>query len=81
VLVLVGVLMMQGLLRIAMSDLVNAGPIVLTLLVTAPTNNLVNGMARGTLSYIRAKGHHGLLLQDSSDRLGTGRWCSLAMRS
>jgi adenine/guanine/hypoxanthine permease len=51
-LVLVGVLMMQGLARIDMSDLVNAVPIVLTLLVTVLTNNLINGMALGTLSYI-----------------------------
>ena len=51
-LVLVGVLMMQGLARIDMSDLGNAIPIVLTLLVTVLTNNLINGMALGTLSYI-----------------------------
>jgi adenine/guanine/hypoxanthine permease len=53
VLVLVAVLMMQGLARIDMSDLVNAVPIVLTLLVTVLSNNLINGMAWGTLSYIR----------------------------
>ena len=51
-LVLVGVLMMQGLARIDMTELVNAVPIVLTLLVTVLTNNLINGMALGTLSYI-----------------------------
>ena len=51
-LVLVGVLMMQGLARIDMADLGNAIPIVLTLLVTVLTNNLINGMALGTLSYI-----------------------------
>jgi adenine/guanine/hypoxanthine permease len=51
-LVLVGVLMMQGLARVDMTDLVNAVPIVLTLLVTVLTNNLINGMALGTLSYI-----------------------------
>lgn len=51
-LVLVGVLMMQGLARIDMSDLSNAVPIVLTLLVTVLTNNLINGMAMGTLSLI-----------------------------
>ncbi|MCG2626042.1 NCS2 family permease [Bradyrhizobium sp. WYCCWR 13023] len=51
-LVLVGVLMMQGLARIDMTDLGNAIPIVLTLLVTVLTNNLINGMALGTLSYI-----------------------------
>jgi AGZA family xanthine/uracil permease-like MFS transporter len=50
-LVLVGVLMMQGLARIDMTELVNAVPIVLTLLVTVLTNNLINGMALGTLSY------------------------------
>lgn len=49
---LVGVLMMRGLARIDMTDLVNAVPIVLTLLVTVLTNNLINGMALGTLSYI-----------------------------
>ena len=51
-LVLVGILMMQGLARIDMTDLGNATPIVLTLLVTVLTNNLINGMALGTLSYI-----------------------------
>ena len=51
-LVLVGVLMMQGLARIDLTDLSNAIPIVLTLLVTVLTNNLINGMALGTLSFI-----------------------------
>ena len=51
-LVLVGVLMMQGLARIDLTDLANAVPIVLTLLVTVLTNNLINGMALGTLSLI-----------------------------
>jgi AGZA family xanthine/uracil permease-like MFS transporter len=51
-LVLVGVLMMQGLARVDMTDLATAVPIVLTLLVTVLTNNLINGMALGTLSYI-----------------------------
>lgn len=51
-LVIVGVLMMQGLARIDMTDLTNAIPIVLTLLVTVLTNNLINGMALGTLSLI-----------------------------
>jgi AGZA family xanthine/uracil permease-like MFS transporter len=51
-LVLVGVLMMQGLARIDLTDLTNAIPIVLTLLVTVLTNNLINGMGLGTLSLI-----------------------------
>jgi AGZA family xanthine/uracil permease-like MFS transporter len=51
-LVLVGVLMMQGLAKIDLNDLSNAIPIVLTLLVTVLTNNLINGMALGTLSLI-----------------------------
>ncbi len=51
-LVLVGVLMLQGLARTDMTDLLNAVPIVLTLLVTVLTNNLINGMALGTLSFI-----------------------------
>jgi adenine/guanine/hypoxanthine permease len=51
-LVLVGVLMMQGLARIDLTDLANAIPIVLTLLVTVLTNNLINGMALGTLSFM-----------------------------
>jgi AGZA family xanthine/uracil permease-like MFS transporter len=51
-LVLVGVLMMQGLARIDFADVTNAVPIVLTLLVTVLTNNLINGMALGTFSYI-----------------------------
>ena len=49
---LVGVLMMQGLARIDFADFMNAVPIVLTLLVTVLTNNLINGMALGTFSYI-----------------------------
>jgi adenine/guanine/hypoxanthine permease len=49
-LVLVGVLMMQGLAKIDLTDLSNAIPIVLTLLVTVLTNNLINGMGLGTLS-------------------------------
>ncbi len=51
-LVIVGILMMQGLARIDMSDLMNAIPIVSTLLITVLTHNLINGMAVGTLSYI-----------------------------
>jgi len=51
-LVLVGVLMMQGFARIDMTDLATAVPVVLMLLVTVLTNNLINGMALGTLSYI-----------------------------
>jgi AGZA family xanthine/uracil permease-like MFS transporter len=51
-LVLVGVMMMQGLARIDLTELSNALPIVLTLLVTVLTNNLINGMALGTLSLI-----------------------------
>ncbi len=51
-LVLVGVLMMQGLGRIDLGDLANAVPVTLTLLLTVLTNNLINGMAMGTLSFI-----------------------------
>ncbi|WP_407159584.1 NCS2 family permease [Bradyrhizobium sp. STM 3557] len=51
-LVLVGVLMMQGFARIDMTDLATAVPVVLMLLVTVLTINLINGMALGTLSYI-----------------------------
>lgn len=51
-LVFVGILMMQGIARIDMTDLSNAVPIVLTLLVTVLTNNLINGVALGTLSLI-----------------------------
>ncbi len=51
-LVIVGILMMQGLARTDMSDLMNAVPIVSTLLITVLTHNLINGMAIGTLSYI-----------------------------
>ncbi len=46
------IIRMQGLARVDMTDLGNAAPIVLTLLVTVLTNNLINGMALGTLSYI-----------------------------
>ncbi len=51
-LVLVGILMMQGLARIDFSDFMNAVPIVLVLLITVLTNNLINGMALGTFAYI-----------------------------
>lgn len=51
-LLLVGVLMVQGVARIDMSDFSNAMPIVLTLLLTVLSNNLINGMALGTLSHI-----------------------------
>ena len=51
-LVVVGVLMMQGLARIDLAQLENTIPIVLTLFVTVLTNNLINGMALGTLSFI-----------------------------
>lgn len=51
-LLLVGVLMVQGVARIDMADFSNAMPVVLTLLLTVLTNNLINGMALGTLSHI-----------------------------
>ena len=51
-LVLVGVLMMQGIARIDFSNMMNALPVVMTLLITVLTNNLINGMALGTFSYI-----------------------------
>jgi AGZA family xanthine/uracil permease-like MFS transporter len=51
-LVLVGILMMQGVARIDMAVFENAVPIVLTLLVTVLTNNLINGMALGVFSFI-----------------------------
>lgn len=51
-LVLVGVLMVQGVARIDMTDFANAVPVVLTLLLTVLSNNLINGMAMGTLSHI-----------------------------
>ncbi|WP_315707007.1 MULTISPECIES: NCS2 family permease [unclassified Bradyrhizobium] len=51
-LIMVGVLMMQGFARVDMTDLATAVPIVLMLLVTVLTNNLINGMALGTLSYV-----------------------------
>jgi xanthine/uracil/vitamin C permease (AzgA family) len=83
VLVLVAVLMMQGLARIDMSDLVNAVPIVLTLLVTTLTNNLINGMAWGTLSYIRPSSGTRTSPWAAAPRFQRGDWgwCSLAMRS
>ncbi|MBE9607215.1 NCS2 family permease [Acetobacteraceae bacterium H6797] len=51
-LVVVGVLMLQGVARLDMTDLTNAVPVSLTLLLTVLTNNLINGMALGTLSFI-----------------------------
>ncbi len=51
-LVLVGIFMLQGLARIDLGDLANAVPVVLMLLVTVLSNNLINGMAIGTFAYI-----------------------------
>lgn len=51
-LVLVGIFMLQGLARVDLSDLANAVPVVLMLLVTVLSNNLINGMAIGTFAYI-----------------------------
>jgi AGZA family xanthine/uracil permease-like MFS transporter len=51
-LVLVGIFMLQGLGRIDLGDLANAVPVVLMLLVTVLSNNLINGMAIGTFAYI-----------------------------
>jgi len=51
-LVLVGVFMMQGLARVDLSDLSNAIPVVLMLLLTVLSNNLIYGMAFGVLSFI-----------------------------
>ena len=51
-LVLVGVLMMQGVARIDMTQFETAVPVVLTLLFTVLTGNLINGMALGTFSFI-----------------------------
>jgi AGZA family xanthine/uracil permease-like MFS transporter len=51
-LVLVGILMMQGLARVDLTALDQAVPVVLTLLITVLTSNLINGMALGTLSFI-----------------------------
>ena len=67
-LVLVGVLMMQGLGGSISPNLANSAPITLTVLLTVLTNNLINGMAMGTLSYIlirvvcgRARGVSGIV--------------------
>lgn len=51
-LVLVGILMLQGVARIDMTDLANAVPVSMTLLVTVLTNNLIDGMALGTFSTV-----------------------------
>lgn len=51
-LVLVGILMLQGVARIDMTDLANAVPVSMTLLITVLTNNLIDGMALGTFSTI-----------------------------
>jgi hypothetical protein len=45
-------MMMQGLARTDLTELSNAIPIVLPLLVTVLTNNLIDGMAFGSLSLI-----------------------------
>jgi AGZA family xanthine/uracil permease-like MFS transporter len=51
-LVMVGVLMLQGLARVDMSDFGEALPVVLMLLLTVLTNNLILGMALGVFGWI-----------------------------
>jgi AGZA family xanthine/uracil permease-like MFS transporter len=51
-LVMVGVLMLQGLARIDMTDFGEALPVVLMLLLTVLTNNLIIGMALGVFGWI-----------------------------
>lgn len=51
-LVMVGVLMLQGLARVDMSDFGEALPVVLMLLLTVLTNNLIIGMALGVFGWI-----------------------------
>jgi AGZA family xanthine/uracil permease-like MFS transporter len=51
-LVMVGVLMLQGLARVDMTDFCEALPVVLMLLLTVLTNNLILGMAIGTFGWI-----------------------------
>ena len=80
VLVLVGVLMMQGLARIEMTDFASAVPIVLTLLVTVLTNNLINGMALGTLSYLALEVAMGRGAKIPAMVLASA-WCSSLMPS
>jgi AGZA family xanthine/uracil permease-like MFS transporter len=51
-LVMVGVLMLQGLARVDMSDFAEALPVVLMLLLTVLTNNLIIGMALGVFAWV-----------------------------
>jgi AGZA family xanthine/uracil permease-like MFS transporter len=51
-LVMVGVLMLQGLARVDMADFAEALPVVLMLLLTVLTNNLIIGMALGVFAWI-----------------------------
>jgi AGZA family xanthine/uracil permease-like MFS transporter len=51
-LVMVGVLMLQGLARVDMTDFAEALPVVLMLLLTVLTNNLIVGMALGVFGWI-----------------------------
>ncbi|MCQ8242295.1 NCS2 family permease [Rhizosaccharibacter radicis] len=51
-LVVVGVLMLQGVARIDLTEWSSAVTVSLTLLVTVLTNNLINGMAVGTLAFL-----------------------------
>src|SRR5271163_3420017 len=71
-LVIVGALMMQGLTRIDMSDLSNAMPVVLTLLVTVLTNNLINGMALVAPSFILLRAASGRVREISGIVWGLG---------
>lgn len=71
-LLIVGVLMLQGLSRIDLGELGNAVPVTLTLLITILTNNLINGMALGTLSFILLQAATGSLRRISPIIWGLG---------
>jgi len=62
-LVMVGVLMLQGLARVDMSDFAEALPVVLMLLLTVLTNNLIIGMALGVFAWVVTRAVSGRVRQ------------------
>ena len=80
-LVLVGVLMMQGLARIDMTDLGNAVPIVPDATGDGPHQQSHQRNGAGHAELHRAGSHHGPAVADFRRWSGASAWCSSPMRS
>jgi adenine/guanine/hypoxanthine permease len=58
-LLVVGLMMLQGLRALDLSDLAECGPALLTIVIAAMTANLINGMAFGVFAHIAMMSAHG----------------------